>query len=226
MAAFEVVSDKSLAPLISEITRNGDGNPEMVGLLVADKQGAFDPNVYDSYDQLVLPGDNDPVRDRPDPYVKAGRIEASAFWDIYNQARVNLMAEVARRGLRSVPRDLQEQWNGWFDSFIAQPGADTWYAQWGERDVSTAYRAVDTFQMALDDKNMAKYQDSSYWNAVRFYMTNLPNAIAAYKAAGSSEERASVADQWDTWVYSNLAPMDGNFVKIYDRYLAGNDVEL
>lgn len=224
--AYKLVTDRALFPMMQKITQWGDGDPQMIELLTADKQGEFDANVYDSLGKMTLPGDNQYARSKPSTAVVAARLDAGKSWESYNRSRAALMAEVTRRGLKSVPRDLQDQWNVWMGNFQAKPENKAWAAQYGKRDSSEAMRAIDTYTLALRDPAMAKYRTTAYWKAVDKYMRNLPVAQQAYRSAPDSNSRAEIASQWETYVGSSISPLDPFFTSMYNQHLSGYDIEV
>lgn len=224
--AYEVVTDPRLEPLLGQIVSDANADPQYVELLVADKTGTFDANVYDALGNLELPGTNEPVRSKIDEYSIEGKIEAGKSWEAYDKARANFDAEMIRLGRRSYTDAMQEQWNEWFNQFIDKPENKTFYAQYSRRDAAKSKLALDTLTLGLNDPAMAPYRDSIYWQTVDKYLTALPNWIMAYRAAESTERREKVKADWAgavAYLYSAISP---EFGRVYNKFLADYDLEV
>lgn len=225
--AFRVIDDAETQELIGSITREGNGDPEMVEVLVADKTGKFDANVYDALGNIRLPGSTAVIRSKPDTVTIEGRIEAQKSWDVYNAARANFDAEMIRLDRKTYPDWLQDEWNEWFNEWIDQPENKVWYAQWSKRDDSQAKRAVDALQRGLEDPSMAKYREGSiYWKVTEAYLAGLANFVTAYRNADSSEARAALKEEWAGVVATEFAAVSPEFGRIYNKFLADYDLEI
>jgi hypothetical protein len=226
IAAYEMVVDPELEGLFTTITRYGNGDPEMAEIIVADKVGEFDANVYDALGAKSIPGSDDPIRDRPPVEIQQARIEAQQSWDMYNAMRANFDAEMIRQGRSTYSDAMQEQWNEGMADFISRPENKTWYAQWGMRDSTTATRALDAITMALADPAMEPHLDSAYWKAMAGYMEALPNFITAYRIADTSDQREALKLEWAGAVASEFAVMSPEFSRMYNKHLADYDLEV
>lgn len=225
--ALSIIKDPEVEDLLRRVTKDGNGDPEMVELLVADKVGDFNANVYDTLGTLVIPGDNAAIRVKTDPTVVEGRMEAEKSWDKYNANKNAIMAEVTRRGLKSMPAALQNVWNAWVDDFKSKPENKAWVAQYGKRDASAALRAVDTLTGALSDPGMEKHRDTAYWRAAKKYLVNLAPMVEAFRNPDlTTDQKDGLKLVWDSWVNTNLGSMDPQFLRMYNKHLAGYDVEI
>lgn len=232
--AYSMATDASLQPLISTVVANiGGGDPEFASLLFADKNGAFDANVYDALGNMTLPGSTVPVRERMPTEQVFARAQAQKSWEIYNASRTALMAEVQRRGLRSVPDDLQAAWDKWFygdnetPGFADKPENQYMLAQLDNRNYGEARQALNTLTLGLDDPAMAKYRDTPYWKTVASYLDNVARVQDAYKkAAGNGALRDQIAAEWDAWVNTTYGARSPEFILIYNKHLQGHDFEV
>lgn len=224
--AYEMVTDSNLQPLFTKITQYGNGDPEMAEIIVADKLGEFDANVYDALGAISIPGSDEPIRDRPPVEILAARIEAQESWDKYNAMKANFDAEMIRQGRSSYSDAMQDQWNEGMADFISRPENKTWYAQWGKRDSTTATRALDAITMALADPAMKPHLDSAYWKAMAGYMEALPNFITAYRMTETADQREALKQEWAGAVASEFAVMSPEFSRMYNKHLADYDLEV
>jgi hypothetical protein len=224
--AYKMVRDPELKGLFTKITAWGDNDPEMAEIIVADKQGEFDANVYDALGELSIPGTDVPIRDRPPIEVMQARLEASDSWEKYNAMRANFDAEMIRLGRSSYTPAMQEQWSTAFEEFISRDENKTWYAQWSRRDGSTATRALDAISMALKEPAMEKHLDSAYWRTMKKYMDALPNFLTAYRAADTGDQREALKAEWAGVVASEFAVSSPEFSSVYNKHLAEYDLEV
>jgi hypothetical protein len=224
--AYKMVIDPELEGLFTKITAWGNNDPEMAEIIVADKQGEFDANVYDALGQLSIPGSDVPIRDRPPIEVLQARSEASESWEKYNAMRANFDAEMIRLGRSSYTPAMQEQWSTAFEDFISRDENKTWFAQWSKRDGSTATRALDAISMAFKEPAMEKHLDSAYWRTMKKYMDALPNFLAAYRAADTGDQREALKAEWAGVVASEFAVSSAEFSRVYNKHLAEYDLEV
>jgi hypothetical protein len=222
--AFALISDPALEPLFNQLAQ--EKSSDMAELLVADKQGEFDANIYDKFGSMSIPGSSDSIRKRASTAEVDARVQASKSWDVYSANKNMIMAEVTRRGLKQMPAAMQQVWNAWTDDFRSRPENAAWSREQGQRDGNKAFSAFNVLKDGLSAPEMEKYRGTAYWQAAQKYVDNFPVILDAYRKASSPDMRAGIAQVWDMYVNQSIGVMDPTFQRMYDKYFAGVDVEM
>lgn len=210
-------------------------NPNMVtSLLFLDEQtyneADFSEVVYNWQDTAYLPGDSEPIRDRPSPQERMDEYTVSRSWALWNQAVAKRDALMLQYGFKSLQPDnesswLYDQWEAFEAQFRADRDNALWVADKDEFDTGRADRAIAGIDFLLQDRKfMNSIGKSVTWQAIRDYRVQLFNAREAYEAAETSEDSQAIAEQWDQFVREQILPQAGNFAGYYERFLAGRDL--
>ena len=231
--AYEIWSSNQ--DVLSDLREKSPNSPnDLAQLLFLDEQtfnqADFSEVVYNWQFTAYLPGDTEPVRDRLTPQEREDEYRIGRSWAQWNAAVTKRDALALQYGFKSLQPDgesawLYEQWKSFEKSFENDPENALWKADKAEFDTGRAGRVIDGIDYLLKDRRfMSTIGKSVTWQTIRDYRVELFRARQMYEAAESTEERQSIATQWDEFVRTNFLPQAGNFSGYYERFLAGRDL--
>jgi len=143
------------------------------------------------------------VRDRLTPQEREDEYRIGRSWAQWNAAVTKRDALALQYGFKSLQPDgesawLYEQWKSFEKSFENDPENALWKADKAEFDTGRAGRVIDGIDYLLKDRRfMSTIGKSVTWQTIRDYRVELFRARQMYEAAESTEERQSIATQWD-----------------------------
>jgi hypothetical protein len=205
-------------------------DPWLASIMFWGSEGEFDRSVYNFLGSATLPNDDVAIRGKYTPAEMADYEAAQRSWDEYNAAKARLDATMMKYGYKQLTRDgqsgwLYEQWNSWLDQFKAAPENRQWLDDFSEPDTAKTIKAINALT-AVTQNNAFMSANGGYgaYQTAVAYLEQRANAVAAYDAATSSEQRQSILEQWDQYVTANLLPTSSEFAALYTRALQGKDL--
>lgn len=193
-------------------------------------QADFSEVVYNWQFTAYIPGDTDPIKDRLTPQERQDQYKIDRSWSLWNAAVTKRDALALQYGFKSLQPEgeskwLYDQWKSFETEFMNDPENALWKADKAEFDTGRAERVLDGIDYLLKNRKfMSTIGTSVTWQTIKDYRVELFRARELYAAAESTEERQSIATQWDQFVRSSYLPQAGNFSGYYERFLAGRDL--
>jgi len=219
---------------LADLREMAPDDPNMLAsLLFLDEQtyseADFSEVVYNWQETAYIPGDVEPVRSRATLQERQDEYKRSRSWAEWNASVARRDAMMLQYGFESLSPDnesawLYNQWKQYETEFEADPENALWLAD-RTFDPSRTQRALQGIDYLLKNRKfMSTIGKSLTWQGIKDYRVELFNARQYYEAAETSEDRKSIAEQWDQHVRTEFLPSSGNFANYYERYLSGRDL--
>ena len=203
---------------------NPDNPQDAVSLMFGGTDGEFDSAVYNNLYENSLPGETASIRSQRTPQEVTTAFLKQQSWNSYLASKSIVDAIAKQYGYRSLSPTgssawLYQQWHAWLDPFKQEPMNAAWLADFSAPDNGRADRLILGLRYIVNDKNFMQNSTSDpTYKIVQDYLTNLDIVRAAYDSVDTTEQKISIATQWQDYVENNFLSASSSMNNWYTRY--------
>lgn len=197
-------------------------DPALVGVLTVGDDGEFDGTISGWLRENSYAPGAKPYLDAKSPVEAAADRARAEGWDAYKQAKTaydNYLSSLGITDRSAEAEPYRAQFEAWKQQLAESNPA--WAADYTDGFSRKAPGVIRTMRAALaDEAFMASKQGNPTWETAGYFVQAHEQAVQAYAAATTPDERNLIVGQFEAWVGENLATRGDGFADLWDTYLS------